>query len=50
MEASVNKIMETIMMGKNYPSIKDPVGNVTYKDGLIELSDQFSGLVSPMSD
>ena len=42
MESSVNKVMETIMTGKNDSSTQDPTGNVTYEDGLMELFDQFS--------
>ena len=35
------------MSGKNDPSTQDPIGNVTGEDGLMELSNQFSGLESP---
>ena len=38
------------MADVNEPSTKDPVGNVRDEDGLMELFDQFSGLMSPMSD
>ena len=49
-EPSVNKVMETIMVGEYDPSTKDPLDNVTDKDGLMELFDQFSSLMSTMSD
>ena len=38
------------MAGENDPSSQDPVHNVTDKDGLMELFDHFSELMSPMSD
>ena len=49
-EPSVNKVMETIITGKNDSSTQVSIGNVTDEDGLMELFDQFSGLMSPMSD
>ena len=42
--------MEAMMAGENDPSNQDPVHNVTYENGLMELFDQFSGLMSPLSD
>ena len=38
-----------MMEGENDPFTKDPVSNVTDEDGIMELVDQFSGLISPMS-
>ena len=49
-ESSVNKVMEAMMAGDNDPSTQDPVWNVTDEDGLLELFDQFSGLMLLMSD
>ena len=49
-ELSVNKVMETMMAGENDPSTQDPVSNITDEHSLVELFDQFSGLMSPMSD
>ena len=37
------------MGGENDLSTQDPIGNVTDEDGLMELFDQFSGLMSPVS-
>ena len=38
------------MVCKDNQSTQDPVQNVTNEDSLMELFDQFSGLMSPMSD
>ena len=38
------------MAGENGPSTQDSVGNVTNADGLMELFDQFSGLLSSVLD
>ena len=48
--ASVNDIMEAVMVWENNPSTQDSVQNATDEDGLMELFDQFSGLMSPMLD
>ena len=49
-ESSLNEVMESIIVGENDPSTQDMASNVTDEDGLIELFDQFSGLMSPMLD
>ena len=38
------------MAGENDSPIQDSVCNVTYEDNLMDLFDQFSGLMSPMLD
>ena len=38
------------MVDENKPSSQDPIGNATNKDSLMELFNQFSSLMSPMSD
>ena len=47
---SVNEVMETIMKDENEPSTQDQFGNATDEDGLMELFDQISSLMSLMSD
>ena len=44
-ESSVNEVMEAVIAGENDPSTKDPFHNVTDENGLMELFDQFSGLI-----
>ena len=49
-DSSLNEVIEAVMACENDPSTKDPVHNATGKDGLMELLDQFSGLMSAMLD
>ena len=42
--------MENIMAGENELSTNNPIGNVIDEDGLMELFNQFSGLMSSMSE
>ena len=41
--------MEAVVVGENDSSTQHPVCNVTHEDDLMELCDQLSGLMSPMS-
>ena len=47
-ESSVHEVIEAVMACKDDPSTQDPVCNVTDADSLMELFDQFSGLMLPM--
>ena len=38
------------MVGEYGPSTQEPIGIATDEDGLMELIDQFSGLMSPKTD
>ena len=49
-EPSVNEVIEAIMVDENEHSTQDQTGNARGEDSLMELFDQFSGLMSPMSD
>ena len=49
-EPSVNVEIEAVMAGENDPSTQDPVLSVADEDDLIELFDQFSGLMRCMLD
>ena len=42
--------METLMAGKNNPSTQVQIGNTWEEDDLMKLFDQFSSLMSPVSD
>ena len=50
LELSLNEVMEAVMTGENDFSSQDVVCIVTDEHDLMELFDQFSGLMSPMSD
>ena len=49
-ESSMNEVMEAAMAHEDDASTKDPVHNVTDEEGLMELFDQFSRLMSPVLD
>ena len=49
-ESSVNVVMEAVVACEDHPLTHDPVCNVADEDALMELYDQFSGLMSPMLD
>ena len=49
-ETSVNEVMEAVVVDEDNPLTQDLVCSITDEDGLMELFDQFSGLMSPVSD
>ena len=49
-ESSVNEIIKTMLAGENDPSTQDPASNVTDETALIELFNQFTQLMLPVSD
>ena len=49
-EESVNEVMQAVMTWENDPIIQDSVHNAIDEDGLMEVFNQFSRLMSPMLD
>ena len=49
-DISVNDVMEAVIAHEVDALTKDPVCNATDEDGLMELFDQFSRLMSPILD
>ena len=49
-ETTINEVMESITINKNYSATQELTSNETDDNDLIKLFDQFSGFTSPMSD